>query len=30
MVDYERFMAACRSGCLEARTDVDMAADFRV
>ncbi len=28
--DYERFVAACRSGRLEARTDVDMAADFRV
>ncbi|CAG2143704.1 DUF2252 domain-containing protein [Cupriavidus numazuensis] len=28
--DYERFVAACRSGRLEARTDADMAADFRV
>jgi uncharacterized protein (DUF2252 family) len=28
--DYEVFVAACRSGRLEARTDVDMAADFRV
>ncbi|WP_233837616.1 DUF2252 domain-containing protein [Paraburkholderia sp. ZP32-5] len=26
--DYERFRNACRSGRLEARTDVDMAADF--
>lgn len=28
--DYEVFAAACRSGRLEARTDVDMAADFRM
>ncbi|RZT42758.1 DUF2252 domain-containing protein [Cupriavidus agavae] len=28
--DYEVFVAACRSGRLEARTDADMAADFRV
>jgi uncharacterized protein (DUF2252 family) len=28
--DYERFVQACRSGRLEARTDTDMAADFRV
>ena len=28
--DYERFVAACRSGRLEARTEADMAADFRV
>jgi uncharacterized protein (DUF2252 family) len=28
--DYEHFVRACRSGRLEARTDVDMAADFRV
>jgi hypothetical protein len=28
--DYERFAAACRTGALEARTDEDMAADFRV
>ncbi|HKR42171.1 MAG TPA: DUF2252 domain-containing protein [Paraburkholderia sp.] len=28
--DYEVFMAACRSGKLEARSDEDMAADFRV
>jgi uncharacterized protein (DUF2252 family) len=28
--DYERFAAACRSGKLEARTDEDMAADFRI
>jgi len=28
--DYARFVAACRSGKLEARTDEDMAADFRV
>ncbi|MFM0125795.1 DUF2252 domain-containing protein [Paraburkholderia sp. RL18-101-BIB-B] len=28
--DYEVFVAACRSGRLEARTDTDMAADFRV
>jgi uncharacterized protein (DUF2252 family) len=28
--DYERFAAACRGGKLEARTDEDMAADFRV
>jgi Uncharacterized protein conserved in bacteria (DUF2252) len=28
--DYELFLAACRSGRLEARNDVDMAADFRV
>ena len=28
--DYERFAAACRSGELEARTDEDMAADFRM
>jgi uncharacterized protein (DUF2252 family) len=28
--DYETFVAACRSGRLAARTDADMAADFRV
>jgi uncharacterized protein (DUF2252 family) len=28
--DFERFAAACRSGELEARTDEDMAADFRM
>ncbi|WP_458765663.1 DUF2252 domain-containing protein [Cupriavidus basilensis] len=28
--DYDAFVAACRSGRLEARTDADMAADFRV
>jgi uncharacterized protein (DUF2252 family) len=28
--DYEHFVRACRSGRLEARTDLDMAADFRV
>jgi len=28
--DYEIFVDACRSGRLEARTDTDMAADFRV
>jgi hypothetical protein len=28
--DYDAFMKACRSGKLEARTDEDMAADFRV
>jgi uncharacterized protein (DUF2252 family) len=28
--DYDVFMRACRSGKLEARTDEDMAADFRV
>lgn len=28
--DYEAFMKACRSGVLQARTDEDMAADFRV
>ncbi|WP_432260359.1 DUF2252 domain-containing protein [Cupriavidus sp. TMH.W2] len=28
--DYDQFVAACRSGRLEARTDADMAADFRV
>ncbi|MFM0289510.1 DUF2252 domain-containing protein [Paraburkholderia megapolitana] len=28
--DYDRFMKACRSGEIEARTDDDMAADFRV
>lgn len=28
--DYDAFMKACRSGQLEARTDEDMAADFRV
>lgn len=28
--DYDVFVKACRSGRLEARTDVDMAADFRV
>ena len=28
--DYERFLKACRSGRLEARTDEDMAADFHV
>ncbi|HBO81727.1 MAG TPA: DUF2252 domain-containing protein, partial [Cupriavidus sp.] len=28
--DYDLFVKACRSGRLEARTDVDMAADFRV
>ena len=27
--DYDRFLKACRSGELEARTDEDMAADFR-
>jgi uncharacterized protein (DUF2252 family) len=28
--DYELFLAACRSGRLEARNDADMAADFRI
>lgn len=28
--DYETFQKACRDGTLEARTDVDMAADFLV
>ncbi|WP_176054776.1 DUF2252 domain-containing protein [Paraburkholderia caribensis] len=28
--DYDVFMKACRSGELEARTDEDMAADFRI
>ncbi|WP_233806187.1 DUF2252 domain-containing protein [Paraburkholderia sp. HP33-1] len=28
--DYDGFIKACRSGQLEARTDDDMAADFRV
>ncbi|CAB3769332.1 DUF2252 domain-containing protein [Paraburkholderia solisilvae] len=28
--DYDVFLKACRSGALEARTDDDMAADFRV
>jgi len=28
--DYDAFMKACRSGDLEARTDEDMAADFRI
>ncbi len=28
--DYEKFVDACRSGKLEARTEADMAADFRV
>jgi uncharacterized protein (DUF2252 family) len=28
--DYDTFMRACRSGNLEARSDEDMAADFRV
>ena len=28
--DYDVFVAACRSGRLEARTDADMAADFRI
>lgn len=28
--DYEAFMRACRSGKLEARSDEDMAADFRI
>ncbi|MGO4332063.1 DUF2252 domain-containing protein [Cupriavidus sp. 2TAF22] len=28
--DFEIFVNACRSGRLEARTDADMAADFRV
>jgi uncharacterized protein (DUF2252 family) len=28
--DYDAFMKACRAGKLEARTDEDMAADFRV
>ncbi len=28
--DYAQFVKACRSGRLEARTDADMAADFRV
>jgi len=28
--DYQAFMRACRSGRLEARSDEDMAADFRV
>ncbi|BDB23519.1 hypothetical protein Tamer19_51740 [Cupriavidus sp. TA19] len=27
--DYEQFVAACRSGRLEARTDAGMAGDFR-
>ncbi|CAB3761535.1 DUF2252 domain-containing protein [Paraburkholderia humisilvae] len=28
--DYDAFLKACRSGVLDARTDEDMAADFRV
>lgn len=28
--DYDQFVAACRAGRLEARTDADMAADFSV
>lgn len=28
--DYERFVDACRKGRLSARTDADMANDFRV
>jgi hypothetical protein len=28
--DYDVFLKACRSGKLEARSDEDMAADFRV
>jgi len=28
--DYEAFVAACRAGRIEARTDADMAADFQV
>ncbi|SIT34985.1 conserved hypothetical protein [Paraburkholderia ribeironis] len=28
--DYDVFLKACRSGVLQARTDEDMAADFRV
>jgi hypothetical protein len=28
--DYDVFVRACRSGKLEARSDEDMAADFRV
>jgi hypothetical protein len=28
--DYDAFMKACRSGELEARSDEDMAADFRI
>ncbi|RDK03085.1 DUF2252 domain-containing protein [Paraburkholderia lacunae] len=28
--DYDAFMKACRSGDLQARSDADMAADFRV
>lgn len=28
--DYDAFMRACRTGKLEARSDEDMAADFRV
>jgi uncharacterized protein (DUF2252 family) len=28
--DYDAFLKACRSGELEARTDEDMAADFRI
>lgn len=28
--DYERFVAACRPGRVEARTDADMAANVRV
>lgn len=28
--DYERFLRACRSGELEARTETDMAADFQM
>ncbi|WP_345815028.1 DUF2252 domain-containing protein [Paraburkholderia sp. PREW-6R] len=28
--DYDVFLKACRSGQLEARTDEDMAADFRI
>jgi len=28
--DYDVFMKACRSGALEARSDEDMAADFRI
>ncbi len=28
--DYEAFAQACRKGALEARTDADMEADFRI
>ncbi|SEJ65828.1 hypothetical protein SAMN05192539_10159 [Paraburkholderia diazotrophica] len=28
--DYDTFMKACRSGEIEARTDDDMSADFRI